>query len=159
MITGLALVFAGAYAFQSTLALIIFFFVTGALLIFMSLFGFVYDSLLSGSSAVIAIVVVCCIAAGFAITCAIKKYAKAYMVCFIGAMMGVMITWAIFLPISPPNAIRYLAYAVNALIGWHIFKKAKSFLLKASTAFIGATMFFYGLNLLISKHISSNLGW
>lgn len=74
-----------------------------------------------------------------------------------GFMLGVLITTALLSPMNPPIWLRYIAYLVNGIIGFCIFKSAKSMLIRVTTAIIGSFMFFYGLNMVISKHGSENL--
>ena len=74
-------------------------------------------------------------------------------------MVGALITVAILSPVhAAPAGMRYAAYAINSAIGFYIYKDAKTFLLKASTAFIGALMFFYGLDMMITGH-GNNLAY
>ena len=115
--------------------------------------------MLEGNITVVTLVVLGCIILGIIITYMIKRLARKYLICFMGAMVGVLIALAVLTPISVPYWMRYTAYAISATIGFLVFRSAKSFLLKVSTAFIGSFMFIYGVDMMISVHISSNLSY
>lgn len=74
-----------------------------------------------------------------------------------GAAIGVLIAVALLTPMSPPTWLRYILYFINAMIGFFIFNGKKGLYIKASTALVGSFMFFYGLNMIVTKHTHYNL--
>ena len=118
---------------------------------------FVYSSLLEGSTSTVAVVVISCVIVALPITYGIQKLLKKYLICFVGAMVGVLLTMGILQPMSPPAWLRYLAYAANGVIGFIIFKEAKHFMTRAATALIGAMLFLIGLSMAVAGDTTSNL--
>lgn len=66
-------------------------------------------------------------------------------------------TMALMIPMNPPVWMKYMALLANGVIGFIVFKEARSFLLKVSTAFIGSFIFIYGLSMVVARNSSSNL--
>ena len=127
IITGLILAFAGGYFIQATLGFIIFVSVTGILLLAMFIFEFMYEAMISGNIAVIVVVITVCTLVGIGITLLIRKFARQWLICIIGAVVGVLISIAILssVTITLPAWSRYLVYSISGLVGFLIFKNAK----------------------------------
>ena len=95
MVSGLILLTVGGYFFTHSIAFIIFLLISGALLTIMFTFNFVYTSLLEGSTSTIAVVVISCTVVAIPITYGLQKLAKKYLICLVGAMVGILLTMGI----------------------------------------------------------------
>jgi len=95
MVSGLTLLTIGGLFLSHAITFIIFMLVSGGFLTIMFSFNFVYASLLEGSTTIIAVVCISCVVVAIAVTIAIQKYAKQYLVNLIGFMVGVLLTMAI----------------------------------------------------------------
>jgi hypothetical protein len=157
MVSGLVLLTFGGFFITHTMAFIVFLLVSGALFTIMFSMNFIYSSLLEGSTSIVALVVVSCVIVAIPITYGIQKLLKKYLICFVGAMVGVLFTMAILQPMSPPTWLRYLTYTGNGVIGFIIFKEAKTFMIRAATATIGAMLFMIGLSMVVAGDTTSNL--
>ena len=58
---------------------------------------------------------------------------------------------------SPPTWLRYISYIFNGVVGFIIFKSAKSTMIKVSTALIGSMLFTIGLSMVVAGDSTSNL--
>ena len=158
MTFGLILLTIGSYFLKQTLGFILYMMVSSALLTFMFTFNFVYESIMvDGSTGVIAAVVISCIIVAFPISFALYKCSKKWLVCIVGAMIGLLISYLVMTPMSPPAWIKYCVYIGNAIVGFLIFKHSTSVMIKLSTSLIGSMMFTVGLSMCISGDNRSDL--
>ena len=111
-----------------------------------------YDSVVEGNVAVIAVAISMSVILGILITLLVRKFLRQWLICIIGAVVCVLISMAIMKSIAPPVWVSYLVYIISGVIGFLVFKNAKSFLIKLSTAFIGSFMFVLGLSIVIDRY-------